>query len=136
MEAIMKKLILAVCLVFMVGFGFADRWKFRTSDVKWEEHNNPQKIHIHWEEPVEYGESGFILDASYFALPFSYWYKVNDEIERAIILELFREAMDNPGEVVVYVNQIFDNDKVFYEITSCYVEDYESNKVWITKDYE
>lgn len=30
MEAIMKKLILAVCLVFMVGFGFAKNWYPKT----------------------------------------------------------------------------------------------------------
>lgn len=30
MEAIMKKLILAVCLVFMVGFGFARNWYPKT----------------------------------------------------------------------------------------------------------
>lgn len=132
MEAIMKRLILAVCLLFTVLCGgFADSWKFRTSDVEWDEKH--KSIHLHWEEP---DESTLFLDVSTFVLPFSYWYRCNDEIERTIILELFKEAIDNPGEAVVYVNQIFANGKMYYYITACYVEDYINNKVWVVSTFQ
>ena len=128
----MKKLILAVCLLFTILCGgFANSWKFRTSDVKWDEEH--ERVHIHWEDS---DEPEMVFDEIDFVLPFSYWYHCNDEIERAIILELFKEAIDNPGDAVVYINQVFDNDKIFYEITVCYVEDYWHNKVWVIKQFK
>ena len=133
----MKKSVLLIALLFICCFAYSENfWKYKTTARIDDNRNLTVDWRPNWElQPIEdnpitmlpLGYTYWFIDQDYRNDPDDYYLEQKD-----ILMELTREALDNRGNVIIYIARIAGT----YKMTAVYVENNYFSEIWVCTDEE